>query len=83
LLREQSEEDNMVTTSLEEFFSLRGEVEGLHSPLGMLVESRRSPNERRPRGSEAPFADQYESYVPVKRIYVPLEAAATSPFMDA
>lgn len=34
-------------------------------------------------GDGAALVDGYEQYVPVKRIVVPLEAAATSPFMDA
>lgn len=34
-------------------------------------------------GDGAALVDGYECYVPVERIVVPLEAAATSPFMDA
>lgn len=73
----------MITTPLEEFFSLQGEVDGLRPSSGLLVASRRSPNEQRPRSSDAPSTDLYERYQPVKPIYVFLESAATSPFMDA
>ena len=73
----------MVTTPLEEFFSLRGEAHDPHSTLGVLVTTRRSPSEQRPRGNDAPLMDVYECYEPVKPIYVFLEPAATSPFMDA
>lgn len=34
-------------------------------------------------GEDAALMDGYEHYVPVERIAVPLEAATTSPFMDA
>jgi hypothetical protein len=34
-------------------------------------------------GDDAALVDGYDHFVPVERIVVPLEAAATSPFMDA
>jgi hypothetical protein len=73
----------MVTTPLEEFFSLQGELDGLRPPSGLLVASRRSPNEQRPQGNDALHVEMYERYEPVKLIYVFMEPAATSPFMDA
>ena len=38
---------------------------------------------RRLGGEGAALVDEYESYVPVRHVWVALEAAATSPFMDA
>lgn len=73
----------MVTTPLEEFFSHQGEVNGPQPSSGLLVASRRSPNEQRPRGNDASHLEMYERYEPVKPIYVFMEPAATSPFMDA
>ena len=34
-------------------------------------------------GEGAALVDEYEAYVPVRHVRVALEAAATSPFMDA
>jgi hypothetical protein len=39
--------------------------------------------QHRPGGNGAADGDGYEHYEPVERIVVPLEAAATSPFMDS
>jgi hypothetical protein len=49
----------------------------------MPVEHWRLLTQRRPSGNEAADEDGYEYYEPVERIIVPLESAATSPFMDS
>ena len=51
--------------------------------LGMSVEQWRLLTQRRPGGNGAADEDGYEYYEPVERIIVPLEPAASSPFMDS
>ena len=56
---------------------------GLRPEDGIVAEQWRRFVMWRLGGEGAALVDGYECYVPVERVKVALEAAATSPFMDA
>ena len=62
---------------------VREVVLGLDPADGIVAERWRRFVAWRLGGDGAALADGYECYVPVECVAFPLEAAATSPFMDA